>query len=544
MSKIISDEFIETLNKMEELGKTRTALLFKDIHAGEVHPDVFIQGNIPLYINRSITEVGKLSYAPKRRVEENSWTEDWSKSPKNMQRMKSKVGRVLNQILPKEFLENYYGDKAMAMDIEKFTSQLKSMFYEETLEEGFTTFDEFSMYEYHNTGWEAREEERGSLGESCMRHSQCVEDGYFDLYDSEDTPVKLLTYQSCSDDDGYIGRALLWDLPEGKFMDRIYYTDDHQIDIFKRWALKNGYTPKTRQSYSQKLKWDKGGDVVEIPLIIPCAHFDDLEHFPYIDTFTYGFVHDEDCYLTNSPKYANEKLGVLKFRQFECTGGGYNTIRGQIVKTIDKDKNTIDTFNFQEQTFHINEFAMRSSSVLNTAGEYLRYTDDGDENIINCNVHIKGYGWESQYFHKSEVQYCYASDSWNPKVSTKEMTDTNDWIMWDYNGTWKEKKTCLKRMLVLDRDGIIRKKSQCVVYYDKNNKPKVFFKDGSDKVVMDEFGVYRLRSEIVLVRLVDRTLQIPIWEVSIIKMLNRRQEQAKNLTLSTNNLNDEQFKLK
>ena len=109
MSKIISDEFIETLNKMQELGETRTALLFKDIHAGDVHPDVFIQGNIPLYINRSVTEVGKLSYAPKRRVEENSWSEDWSKSPNNVQRMKSKVGRVLNQILPKEFLENYYG---------------------------------------------------------------------------------------------------------------------------------------------------------------------------------------------------------------------------------------------------------------------------------------------------------------------------------------------------------------------------------------------------------------------------------------------------
>ena len=100
------------------------------------------------------------------------------------------------------------------------------------------------MYEYHNTGWEAREEERGSLGESCMRHSQCVEDGYFDLYDSEDTPVKLLTYESSDDDDGYVGRALLWDLPEGKFMDRIYYTHDHQIDIFKSCLLYTSPSPR------------------------------------------------------------------------------------------------------------------------------------------------------------------------------------------------------------------------------------------------------------------------------------------------------------
>ena len=542
MSKIISDEFIETLNKMQELGETRTSLLFKDIHAGEVHPDVFIQGNIPLYINRSVTEVGKLSYAPKRRVEENSWSEDWSKSPNNVQRMKSKVGRVLNQILPKEFLENYYGVghtcKSMASDIEKFTAQLKSIYYESTIDDGFTIFNEFSMYEYHNMGYDAREEERGSLGESCMRHSQCVEDGYFDLYDSEDTPVKLLTYEPSSDDDGYVGRALLWDLPEGKFMDRIYYTDDHQIDIFKRWALKHGYIPKVRQSYSRKLDWIKGGEEVKIPLIIPCANFDDIGNFPYIDTFTYGFTTDDgDCYLTNSPKYAYKRLGILKFRQFECTGGGYSNVRGKVVKTIDKDLCIIEAFNFSEQVLHLSEFSIRSSKVITQQGDYLRYTDDGEDSIVSCNIYMKGYGQETQYFHISEVQFCNASGTFQPKGNE------DDWIMWDYNLNWQEERLCLKSKLILDRDGIIRKKSQCAIYYDRNNKPKVFFKDGSDKVVIDEFGVYRLRSEIVLVRLVDRTLSIPIWEVSIIKMLNRRQEQASNY-LTSICIDDEQFKLK
>lgn len=136
----------------------------------------------------------------------------------------------------------------------------------------------------------------GSLGSSCMRHSECVDRDFFEIY-KDNCEMLIFVHK---DQDKIIGRALLWkpeDLDEGNtglMMDRVY-SDEKVYNKFFSWAANNGYYRKRYQSYDN-----------ECEFVPPTGSLDDTEekrwsmdidltnyfNLPYMDTLAWG---DENC---------------------------------------------------------------------------------------------------------------------------------------------------------------------------------------------------------------------------------------------------------
>lgn len=107
---------------------------------------------------------------------------------------------------------------------------------------------------YHSTS--------GSLGNSCMRYSNCQP--RFDLYVYNPNEVSMLVLFN-KDSKKVTGRAILWKKTsirnthtgqewEGTFMDRIYVNNDRHTELFKKYARDNGFSFKKTQSYSSVQK--------------------------------------------------------------------------------------------------------------------------------------------------------------------------------------------------------------------------------------------------------------------------------------------------
>lgn len=112
---------------------------------------------------------------------------------------------------------------------------------------------------YHENKYDKR---TGSLGKSCMRYGDYQH--RFDLY-AHNPEVSMLVLFNKSND-RVAGRAILWKKSkikykvnanpkevkefEGVFMDRIYVNNSKHTSLFKKYAEKEGFAYKTRQSYS------------------------------------------------------------------------------------------------------------------------------------------------------------------------------------------------------------------------------------------------------------------------------------------------------
>ena len=100
-------------------------------------------------------------------------------------------------------------------------------------------------------------------------------------------------------------RALLWedctDLTGNKFkvMDRIYSIFEHDVVMFKNWAIKNGYLPKYEQSARSENIFQKAdGSPVYIDLITKLDNHKP-NYYPYLDSFKF--------YSRKNGTFANSK---------------------------------------------------------------------------------------------------------------------------------------------------------------------------------------------------------------------------------------------
>ena len=112
-------------------------------------------------------------------------------------------------------------------------------------------FDDFKIVEgddivkYYNGNMYVDYADETVLGQSCMRHKSCK--NYIKFYAINKKQVKLVIMFGKNDDDTMsdkiAGRALLWTLDslggeptDRLFMDRIYATNDVEVDMFKVFA--------------------------------------------------------------------------------------------------------------------------------------------------------------------------------------------------------------------------------------------------------------------------------------------------------------------
>jgi hypothetical protein len=234
-----------------------------------------------------------------------------------------RIGRAIKQLLKGAGVE-----KSDA-DIEKFVNKWKSRIKYEV-----DKFDFFKLVKgddirkwYHEDKYK---KDGGTLNGSCMRHSSCQK--YFDIYTKNPDVCQLLIL--VDDTDRLTGRALVWKLRDGEtFMDRIYSTNDSDVDLFKSYAIKEGWYYKGSQNNDpdETIIAPKGEKNIS-NLFVDLDT--DFKYYPYMDTLRYlsksgGYITNcyDDYYLklddTEGTYRCPECNGYGDIRCPECDGDGH-----------------------------------------------------------------------------------------------------------------------------------------------------------------------------------------------------------------------------
>jgi hypothetical protein len=158
----------------------------------------------------------------------------------------------------------------------------------------------------------------GNLGNSCMSYDNTQK---FLKFYAENKNVKL--FLKTNEENKTIARALLWKTNKGLYLDRRYAIDnDLQLVILKE--AQNRF--KLHDFFKEKL--DPNIDLqVEVSFISEknAPKFE----YPYMDTFKYLMISDNDSILYSS-KYAaySEKSGIFDVYTLESTKGGFEDSNG------------------------------------------------------------------------------------------------------------------------------------------------------------------------------------------------------------------------
>ncbi len=210
-------------------------------------------------------------------------TEDIKPSP-------YKIGRFVNNLLTKA------GVEFLPKDIEAFVDKFKSEMKKKR-DVFDSLFDIVSGEDLRNFYLDENYfyDEQGSLGGSCMKNSYCQ--NYLDIYVENDDVCSLVILRSEEDNDMIVGRALLWDAIQKstdkriKFMDRIYTAKSNDIELFRQYAIKNGFYYKWKQDYSEVPLMFNGKEISnEDSYIIVVITSGGYNYYPYIDTVKYHNV--------------------------------------------------------------------------------------------------------------------------------------------------------------------------------------------------------------------------------------------------------------
>ncbi len=231
-----------------------------------------------------------------------------------MSRNNIKVGRLARAILSAAKIS--FTDA----DIEQFTNQYKATydFAKDILKQFDIVTGDRIAYWYDENNYTSG---GGTLNNSCMAS---VDSDYFDIYtqNSQVSLVILYSDNGVIDGDKYKsdlikGRAILWDAEINgrivKFMDRIYTTQDADVELFKQFAEKNGWYYKRSQSMEPGETITNGSESIRVLIKVKLDNFD-FEYYPYCDTM---------CYLNeNDGCLYNREMGDGK--ALRDTGGGYD----------------------------------------------------------------------------------------------------------------------------------------------------------------------------------------------------------------------------
>jgi len=247
------------------------------------------------YVKRVEDEIDVVSFLPKSKYEkvENEWENG---------RIKIKIGRFIRKFLTDFSIQNFNVNDQM---IEKFVNLYKSYFSRDISKLKIVDGEEILKYYLEDNYHSLNGNRAGSLWNSCMRQRE--RNKFMKLYAKNSDKVKMLVF--FSDDDKVRARALLWEgvkdhkdsTKEYKFMDRIYYYYDHDINFFKDWAKEHEYLCKWEQSAKTEMLFDDGtGSPVRKQLYVMLDEHN-LPYYPYLDTFK--FFNFDKGRFSNSDSY-------------------------------------------------------------------------------------------------------------------------------------------------------------------------------------------------------------------------------------------------
>lgn len=197
-------------------------------------------------------------------------TEDgtWARSG----RQNGAPARVIRKLFTKQGLRLFKDS-----DFETFTNEYKAKYNTENY-----TFNILPNKAIKGVYNESLHCSSGSLGGSCMNGDGC----YLDIYTHcNDLEIVVLR----DNRDRLCGRALLWTLPNGeKFIDRFYVFEDFMYQLFLEFSEENEFIRKKNyRSFENKDEFvDHVGEHFEADYKIKLDT--NWDHYPYIDTFSYG----------------------------------------------------------------------------------------------------------------------------------------------------------------------------------------------------------------------------------------------------------------
>lgn len=250
------------------------------------------------------------------------------------------VGRFANRILtsagidftPKD-IENFVNAFKAEYDIKK-----NDVYRNLRLVSGEDIRKYYYEGNYYSSG--GRGYDYGPLWSSCMRYKNTQ--SFLDIYVANPDKVQLLVL--FSDNDKVMARALVWKLdqdsrgflgrlsdkihkvkkPDKYFMDRIYTTQDNQVNLFINYAKQNGWLYKIYQSSSRS-------DISEKTTLKCTVDNHDFRRYPYMDTFHYmtdfGLLTTSEDLAENSKYYYYMKS--VDGNRGECRGKLYKSSKSK-----------------------------------------------------------------------------------------------------------------------------------------------------------------------------------------------------------------------
>lgn len=109
---------------------------------------------------------------------------------------------------------------------------------------------------------------RGQLGNSCMRYITCQP--YLDIYVKNEKVCNLLIMYSDESKTKLSGRAIIWKDTKGSYiMDRIYTSNDYDVEVFRKYASLKGWTDLSQNRITTTIQL-----ISEV-----------YEDYPYMDNF-------------------------------------------------------------------------------------------------------------------------------------------------------------------------------------------------------------------------------------------------------------------
>lgn len=218
------------------------------------------------------------------------------------------TARALDALLDSPYLLRTYGQMA------KPGKLLKKLFPTVTDDEAKAFSDEWKRltepddlhFEIWNdivevyTGRSFRFPDKGTIS-SCMTGSNASLERF-----TENAGAAVLVL--LDDQDEILARALYWPnvdftdgYPRRPLIDRIYYSYDHHVELFLKWARENGCYAKAEQNYTAKERFispTDGSSFVSTAIITGVPDPGNGE-YPYMDTFTY--FNPDTAALYNAP---------------------------------------------------------------------------------------------------------------------------------------------------------------------------------------------------------------------------------------------------
>lgn len=279
---IISEELRDVLQKFEHKSLVAKLLLRSR------HPKSHLADDFVNYISVAKADATKISYLTPDRLAKIDPQDYWSTSRRFLAKPGAFVGKIFKDI--------------PAREVELFSNIFRLQSEQDQIKFRIVSGNQIKRWYLY----ESYQSQYGSLGSSCMKHDSCQD--YLKIYVENPEICKLLILTDV--EDRLIGRALLWDLPSEKIMDRIYtVNDDKYQHQFKTWADQNGYWYKSEQKWNNCLWFESKGKTEIKKITFDLPNYEEDCHLPYMDTFKFANIRTGKLY--NDLPESNRNIRTL-----------------------------------------------------------------------------------------------------------------------------------------------------------------------------------------------------------------------------------------